>query len=73
MFILTRYQELCAHELMCRNMAYDHSSGLKEFLNQLNFSIFKYAYIYNRSRIIDTRVNGPHYGLRPLSRPEGYT
>jgi hypothetical protein len=36
MFILTTDHELWAHELMCRIIGYDHSLGLKEFLDKLN-------------------------------------
>jgi hypothetical protein len=61
MFILTTDQELWAS---------DHSLGLKDFLDQLNLL---YIWICNKSRVIDTRANGPHYRLEPPSRPEGYT
>jgi hypothetical protein len=36
------------------------SRRLKEFLNELNL-----LYICNKSRVINTRANVPHYGLRP--------
>jgi hypothetical protein len=49
MFIFTTDQELCARDLMSHIMGCDHSLGLKEFLNQLNF-----LYIYNRSRVMIT-------------------
>jgi hypothetical protein len=28
---------------------------------------------YNRSGVMDTQANGPHYGLRQLTGPEGST
>jgi hypothetical protein len=68
MFILIINQELCAREVMGRIMDCDNSLGLKGFLNQLNL-----LFICNKSRIMDMRSNGLHYGLRSLSRPEGYT
>jgi hypothetical protein len=30
-------------------------------------------FIFTTERVMDTQVNGSHYGLRPLSGPEGYT
>jgi hypothetical protein len=37
----------------------------KEFLNQFNLIYFSYVYIYNRLRVMDTRVNVSHYELQP--------
>jgi hypothetical protein len=45
MFILTTDQELCACEVMCCIMGYDHSLGLKEFLDQLNL-LYIWIYLY---------------------------
>jgi hypothetical protein len=66
MFIFIIDQELWVCELMSCIMGYDHSLSLKEFLNQLNL-----LYICNRSRVMGTRANEPHYELGPFSRPEG--
>jgi hypothetical protein len=40
---------------------------LKNFYINLICSIFAYVYIYNKSRVIGTRANVPHYGLQPIS------
>jgi hypothetical protein len=65
-------QELWTCELMSRIMGYDHSLSLKEFLNQLNLFYILYVYICNKSKVMSTRANRPHYGLRPLSKLKGY-
>jgi hypothetical protein len=54
-------------------MGYEHSLCFKEFLDQLILLYFRYVYIYNKSKIMYTRANNSHYGLRPLSEPEKYT
>jgi hypothetical protein len=51
-------------------MGYNYFLGLKKIYINLICSIFTYVYIYNKSRVMDTRVNEPRYVLRPL---EGYT
>jgi hypothetical protein len=73
MFIIIIDQGLWTHELMCRIMSCDQSLTLNKFYINLIYSIFEYVYIYNRSRVMSMRANGPHYGLRLLYVSEGYT
>jgi hypothetical protein len=46
---------------MCCIMGYDNSLCLKEFLDQLIFSIFGYVYICNRLRVMDMQANRSYY------------
>jgi hypothetical protein len=74
MFILITHQELLARDLMCRIMDCDHSLGLKEFFISTKFALYLNIFIFcNRTRVMSTQSNGPHYGLRLLSGPEGST
>jgi hypothetical protein len=54
---------------MCHIMSCDYSLGIKELLNQLNFSIFA----TDQKLWTRERANRPNYGIRSLSRLKGYT